>query len=82
MSLAQDATQAMLSAGLDFMSERAKLIIGLRVHEGLDFAEVGEVLGGVPASVVRELHLKAVDDLLRYLFDAEMIYRSGTSQRE
>jgi RNA polymerase sigma factor for flagellar operon FliA len=68
----------MFSASLASLSEREKIVITLRLFEKLTLAEVGEVLGMTTSKAIA-LYLKAVDQILNYLYEQERIYRSGNS---
>jgi RNA polymerase sigma factor FliA len=52
-------TRAMLSAAINSLSEREKIVITLYYFEGLTLAEIGDVLG-VTESRVCQIHTKAV----------------------
>lgn len=63
-------TRAMLSAAINSLSEREKIVITLYYFEGLTLAEIGEVLG-VTESRVCQIHTKAVGLLRNNLKDQE-----------
>jgi RNA polymerase sigma factor for flagellar operon FliA len=55
-------TRVMLSAAINALSEREKVVITLYYFEGLTLAEIGDVLG-VTESRVCQIHTKAVGQL-------------------
>jgi RNA polymerase sigma factor FliA len=65
-------TRAMLSAAINSLSEREKIVITLYYFEGLTLAEIGEVLG-VTESRVCQIHTKAVGLLRNNLKEQEGI---------
>jgi RNA polymerase sigma factor FliA len=65
-------TRAMLSAAINSLSEREKIVITLYYFEGLTLAEIGEVLG-VTESRVCQIHTKAVGLLRNNLREQEGI---------
>jgi RNA polymerase sigma factor FliA len=65
-------TRAMLSAAINSLSEREKIVITLYYFEGLTLAEIGEVLG-VTESRVCQIHTKAVGVLRNNLREQEGI---------
>ncbi len=65
-------TRAMLSAAINSLSEREKIVITLYYFEGLTLAEIGEVLG-VTESRVCQIHTKAVGVLRNNLKEQEGI---------
>ena len=67
-----DETRAMLSAAINSLSEREKIVITLYYFEGLTLAEIGEVLG-VTESRVCQIHTKAVGLLRNNLKEQEGI---------
>jgi RNA polymerase sigma factor for flagellar operon FliA len=65
-------TRAMLSAAINSLSDREKVVITLYYFEGLTLAEIGEVLG-VTESRVCQIHTKAVGLLRNNLREQEGI---------
>ncbi len=65
-------TRMMLSAAINSLSEREKIVITLYYFEGLTLAEIGEVLG-VTESRVCQIHTKAVGLLRNNLKEQEGI---------
>src|SRR6266545_41656 len=65
-------TRMMLSAAINSLSEREKIVITLYYFEGLTLAEIGEVLG-VTESRVCQIHTKAVGVLRNNLKEQEGI---------
>jgi RNA polymerase sigma factor for flagellar operon FliA len=63
-------TRAMLSAAINGLSEREKVVITLYYFEGLTLAEIGDVLG-VTESRVCQIHTKAVGQLRTRLRDQD-----------
>jgi RNA polymerase sigma factor for flagellar operon FliA len=62
--------RAMLSAAINSLSEREKIVITLYYFEGLTLAEIGDVLG-VTESRVCQIHTKAVGILRNDLRDTD-----------
>jgi RNA polymerase sigma factor for flagellar operon FliA len=63
-----EETRAMLSAAINGLSEREKVVITLYYFEGLTLAQIGEVLG-VTESRICQIHTKAVGQLRTRLTD-------------
>jgi RNA polymerase sigma factor for flagellar operon FliA len=61
--------RALVSAAVNSLSEREKIVFALYYFEGLTLAEVGDVLG-VTESRVGEIHAKAVQNLRNLLGEA------------
>jgi RNA polymerase sigma factor for flagellar operon FliA len=60
--------RGLLSAAIDSLSEREKVVITLYYFEGLTLSEIGEILG-VTESRVCQIHTKAVGSLRNNLVD-------------
>jgi RNA polymerase sigma factor FliA len=57
-----EETRGLLSAAIDELSDREKIVVTLYYFEGLTLAEIGEILG-VTESRVCQIHTKAVSGL-------------------
>jgi RNA polymerase sigma factor for flagellar operon FliA len=66
--LESNETRALLSASINALSDREKVVITLYYFEGLTLAEIGDVLG-VTESRVCQIHTKAVSHLRERLSD-------------
>ena len=64
------ATRGLLSAAINSLSEREKIVVTLYYFEGLTLAEIGEVLG-VTESRICQIHTKAVGQLRLQLNESE-----------
>ena len=62
--------RAMLSAAINGLSDREKVVVTLYYFEGLTLSEIGEVLG-VTESRVCQIHTKAVGLLRTKLVDTD-----------
>ena len=62
--------RGILSAAIDSLSEREKVVITLYYFEGLTLAEIGEILG-VTESRICQIHTKAVGSLRTGLHDRD-----------
>ena len=63
-------TRGMLSAAINSLSEREKIVVTLYYFEGLTLAEIGDILG-VTESRVCQIHTKAVGQLRLQLIETE-----------
>jgi RNA polymerase sigma factor for flagellar operon FliA len=63
-------TRGLLSAAINSLSEREKIVVTLYYFEGLTLAEIGEILG-VTESRVCQIHTKAVGQLRLQLVEVE-----------
>jgi len=63
-------TRGLLSAAINSLSEREKIVVTLYYFEGLTLAEIGEILG-VTESRVCQIHTKAVGGLRTELADSD-----------
>ena len=64
------ATRGLLSAAINSLSEREKIVVTLYYFEGLTLAEIGDVLG-VTESRICQIHTKAVGQLRLQLAENE-----------
>jgi RNA polymerase sigma factor FliA len=64
--------RVMLSAAINALSEREKIVVTLYYFEGMTLAEIGDVLG-VTESRVCQIHTKAVGQLRVQLREAETV---------
>jgi RNA polymerase sigma factor for flagellar operon FliA len=64
------ATRGLLSAAINSLSEREKIVVTLYYFEGLTLAEIGDVLG-VTESRICQIHTKAVGQLRLQLTESE-----------
>ena len=63
-------TRGLLSAAINSLSEREKIVVTLYYFEGLTLAEIGDILG-VTESRVCQIHTKAVGQLRLQLVETE-----------
>jgi len=63
-------TRGLLSAAINSLSEREKIVVTLYYFEGLTLAEIGDILG-VTESRVCQIHTKAVGQLRLQLVEVE-----------
>jgi RNA polymerase sigma factor for flagellar operon FliA len=63
-------TRGLLSAAINSLSEREKIVVTLYYFEGLTLAEIGDILG-VTESRVCQIHTKAVGQLRLQLIETE-----------
>jgi RNA polymerase sigma factor for flagellar operon FliA len=63
-------TRGLLSAAINSLSEREKIVVTLYYFEGLTLAEIGEILG-VTESRVCQIHTKAVGQLRLQFIETE-----------
>ncbi|MDQ4005860.1 MAG: sigma-70 family RNA polymerase sigma factor, partial [Actinomycetota bacterium] len=63
--------RGMLSAAINSLTEREKVVVTLYYFEGLTLAEIGEILG-VTESRICQIHTKAVGTLRNNLVDDEV----------
>jgi len=68
-----DEMRAMLSAAINSLSDREKIVVTLYYFEGLTLSEIGDVLG-VTESRVCQIHTKAVGQLRLRLTDTSEDY--------
>ena len=64
------ATRGLLSAAINSLSEREKIVVTLYYFEGLTLSEIGDVLG-VTESRICQIHTKAVGQLRLQLTETE-----------
>ena len=64
------ATRGLLSAAINSLSEREKVVVTLYYFEGLTLAEIGDILG-VTESRICQIHTKAVGQLRLQLTETE-----------
>jgi len=62
--------RGLLSAAINSLAEREKVVITLYYFEGLTLSEIGEILG-VTESRVCQIHTKAVGSLRNNLVDRD-----------
>jgi len=63
-------TRGLLSAAINSLSEREKIVVTLYYFEGLTLAEIGDILG-VTESRICQIHTKAVGQLRLQLIETE-----------
>jgi RNA polymerase sigma-70 factor (ECF subfamily) len=63
---ARSDLRAAFSRGLDRIGERQRLVFVMKHYNGLDYREIGEILG-ISVGTVKSLHFKAVRNLRAHL---------------